>query len=82
MTTARTIATPMTILSTPLPSFLDSHSSNFVGSSSAAPSMRPLSSSVFMPWPSMVKKLTAPRMKGLPIHGCFFEIGSLWSQVT
>ena len=66
------MARPMTTLSTPLPSFLASQSSNLVGCSSSTPPILLLSSSVFMPVPSIVTMLTAPRTKGQPIHLCFF----------
>ncbi|MPN58537.1 hypothetical protein SDC9_206242 [bioreactor metagenome] len=69
--TARKMAVPITILSMPLPSFLDSHFSNFVGSSSKMPSISVLCCNVVMPMESMVTKLTIPRTKGQPIHGCF-----------
>ena len=74
--TASTMATAITILSMPLPSFLDSHFSNLLGSSSSMPSMSVLCCNTLMPMESMVTKLTMPRITGQPIHGCFLESGS------
>ena len=74
--TASTMATAITILSMPLPSFWDSHFSNLPGSSSSMPSMSVLCCSTLMPMESMVTKLTMPRTIGHPIHGCFLERGT------
>ena len=81
---AITIATAMTTLSTFLPSFSASHFSNLLGSSwaSSLPDIFMLSSSTRMPMPSIWTMFTEPRMKGLPIQGCFLLRASYFSRFT
>ena len=65
--TASITARPITTFSTDLPSFSDSHFSNFVGSSSMG---SPMSSAdlvrVFMPMVRLSTKATTPRTMGRP----------------
>ena len=72
--TANITASPITILSTPVPSLSASHFSNLEGSSSSRPAMSALADSTFMPSDIIITMLTAPRMIGQPIHLCFFAI--------
>ena len=80
--TARITATPMTILSMPLPSFSASHFSNLVGSSSMMPSISVDSCRVDMPEASIMPMLMTPRMMGQPIQGCFLARGVYSLRLT